>query len=117
MSTILDFSPRATTKDTFHVDAPVFHSDEIEQPDEGETVSTLNVSSESFYTESLVLHLIRLNRLRRLRLWFGVAVILSLCALIVCLALHIPYEPAAALLSSLMGIFVVFAMKVHDGQR
>lgn len=101
---------------TLDLSVPVEYTQDLKQPGGGESVSTMNVSSQPLFSERLVLQQIRLERLRRLRNWFGIASILSLCALIACILLHVAYDPAAAVLSCCMGTFVVFAMKVHDAK-
>jgi len=60
---------------------------------------------------------LRMNRLLKLRKGFGIVTATFLILLGVSVALHFPYEPAAALFACTMGTFLVFVMKVKDGRR
>ncbi|MBS1802447.1 MAG: hypothetical protein JST28_03735 [Acidobacteria bacterium] len=70
-----------------------------------------------YFRREIVLEALRMERLRKYRLMFGIAALVCLCALAVCIYERVPYEPAAAALCCAVGIFMVFAMKVHDAQH
>jgi hypothetical protein len=70
-----------------------------------------------YFSKGVVLEELRMERLRKYRLMFGIASLICLCALVACLYERVSYEPAAALLCCVVGIFMVFAMKVHDARQ
>lgn len=74
-------------------------------------------NKELIYSELISVDELRVKRLIKQRKVFGLATLMILAALLAVLGFGLPYEPLAALLFCVMGIFVVFAMKVHDAQR
>jgi phosphatidylserine synthase len=69
------------------------------------------------YSELISVDELRMRRLKKNRMGFAIATLVMLAALLTALFINIPYEPFAALFFCLMGLFVVFAMKIHDAKR
>ncbi len=77
----------------------------------------VDASNEQIYAELISVAELRLKRLKKERKIFGITSLMILVGLLAVLWAGIPYEPFAAVLLCVLGIFVVFAMKVHDAQR
>ncbi|HUK25995.1 MAG TPA: hypothetical protein VLV49_15540, partial [Terriglobales bacterium] len=90
-----------------------------------EQIDRLEVIEEVMYTECIVddpvtreadIAVLRMKHLLKLRKGFGIVTVFLLGLLVASVALHFPYEPAAALFACTMGTFLVFVMKVRDGR-
>lgn len=69
------------------------------------------------YSELISVDELRWKRLLKERRIFAIASVMMLLGLLAAVWAGIPYEPFAAMLFCVLGIFVVFAMKVHDAKR
>jgi len=74
-------------------------------------------SNEQVYAEWISVDELRMKRLIKERKIFGIASLVMLLGLLAALWADVPYEPFAATLLCVLGIFVVFAMKVRDAKR
>jgi hypothetical protein len=77
----------------------------------------VDATSEGFFTATVRSEEVRLNRLKRNRLVFGIFSLACAALLLICLYAGFPYEPAAAMTCCFTGMFAVFALKVKDAPR
>lgn len=82
--------------------------------DDAITVSVLIPPASPVAEGSLNAQEIRLQRLLRNRRLFAILAAVALAVYGLCVAYRLPWEPVAALFFSLLGIAVVFAMKVRE---
>lgn len=66
------------------------------------------------YSEQFTTAALRLARLKRYAWIFSVLFLIFAAAAIGCLVARLPYEPASAVSISLLGIAIVFIMKIRD---
>ncbi len=72
------------------------------------------MSYETVYSETVNVAQMRFTKLKKYRLLFGVLSLIALAGLIISLSVGVSYEPSAAILCCLVGMFVVFSMKIRD---
>ncbi len=116
-STTLDFSASEENTTRFApicAPATVLAEGRIQQERETEYEETFRNLSTAVFSERVAVECLRMNRLRKYRLIFGLLSLICLLGLAVCLYLRIPYEPSAALFFSFFGVFAVFVLKVRD---
>jgi hypothetical protein len=87
------------------------------QPKPSNKRSATSSNKQLIYSEFISVDELRFKRLLKERKVFGIASLMVLAGLIAAAWAGIPYEPFAAMLFCVLGIFVVFAMKVRDAQR
>ncbi len=104
-STLLNFSSKE-----FETEKAVEPNGEIE------TIPVRIETSISIYETTVILEDVRRKNLRRNRMWFGIVSVICFCALVASFILHIPYEPAAAILCCVFGTFLVFVIKLRDAK-
>lgn len=75
-----------------------------------------NGTSDIIFETKLSIESYRMEKIRKYRSLFGIATVIFACFTMASLVLHWNYEPFVALSFSTLGIFVVFAMKVHEGK-
>lgn len=95
-------------------------SESLVTPSDGRVVFSSKVgpmNTTVVYSEQFTTTALRLARLKRYVWIFFVLLLICTAATVGCVALGFPYEPAAAVGLSVLGIDVVFIMKIRDAGR
>ena len=87
------------------------------QPEPPSFSNRYYAAASNIYAELISVDELRLKRLIKERKIFGIASLVMLVGLLAAMWAGLPYEPFAAILLCVLGIFVVFAMKVRDAKR